>query len=59
MCNPKICTFYGMRDIVDVDFADKARDAITRLVEENESVEFWFHITGTERVLQFSGYNFN
>ena len=47
MCNPKICTFYGMRDIVDVDFADKARDAITRLVEENESVEFWFHITGT------------
>lgn len=46
MSDVKICTFYGMRDIVDVDFIGKAREAIRTVVEENDSVEFWFHITG-------------
>ena len=39
-------TFYGMGEIMDADFHDKMRKTLTRIVEGNESVEFWFHITG-------------
>lgn len=42
----KRCTFYGMREIVDVDFPEKVRRTLTRLVEDNDALEFWFHITG-------------
>jgi len=42
----KRCTYYGMREIMDADFSDKMRKALTKIAEENESVEFWFHITG-------------
>lgn len=47
MDKAKRCTFYGMREILDVDFSEKIRKALTRLAEENDSLEFWFHITGT------------
>ena len=46
MSEIKRFTFYGMREIVDVEFADKAREAIRQLIEENDRLEFWFHITG-------------
>lgn len=46
MDKTKRCTFYGMREIIDVDFCDKVRKTLTRLAEENDSLEFLFHITG-------------
>ena len=36
-----------MREIVDADFSDKLRKTLTKIVEENDSIEFLFHITGT------------
>ena len=47
MSKTRRCTFYGMREIMDADFPDKMRKTLTRIAEENESVEFWFHITGS------------
>lgn len=46
MSKVKRCTFYGMREIMDADFSDKMRKVLTRIAEENETIEFWFHITG-------------
>lgn len=42
----KRCTFYGMREIFDIDFLEKLRKELSSLAEENDNLEFWFHITG-------------
>ena len=34
------CTFYGLRSIYDVDLRDQMHDAVKKVVEEHESIEF-------------------
>lgn len=38
------CTFYGLRSIYDVDLRDQMHDAIKKVVEENESIEFLIYL---------------
>lgn len=42
----KICTFFGMREVIDMDFGKNCREYIRKVIEENKSVEFWFFIKG-------------
>ena len=38
------CTFYGLRSIYDVDLRDQMHDAIKKVVEEHESIEFLIYL---------------
>ena len=38
------CTFYGLRSIYDVDLRDQMHDAVKKVVEEHESIEFLIYL---------------
>ena len=38
------CTYYGMREVIDIDFRQKAKTEIEKVVREYDSIEFLFYI---------------
>lgn len=40
------CTYYGYREVYDVDLLTRMEEEIGKIIEANEQVEFLFHTTG-------------
>ena len=45
------CTFYGLRSIYDADLQERMHEAIKKVVEENESLEFLVYLKDTTHLM--------
>lgn len=43
---PYKCTFYGINEIIDSDFKQRAKRVVKKLVSEHDNIEFWFYCSG-------------
>lgn len=48
------CTFYGLRSIYDADLKERMHEAIKKVVEENESLEFLVYLKDTTHLMFLS-----